>query len=160
MQRIFLVLILFSLFFSSCHTRRLASKPANNKVDLRDLHIQKALRQEIAQWMGTPYRYGGNDHKGVDCSGFVHAVFLKVYEVKLPRTSRDMYLKTEKIKLKNIREGDLVFFDYEGKGVSHVGIYLDQNKYVHASVSKGVVLSDMDNEYSRKRFVGVGRVKK
>ena len=61
--------------------------------------------------------------------------------------------------MKDLREGDLVFFNYTGKGVSHVGLYLGDGKYVHASTTKGVVISDVDNEYTKKRIVGAGRVK-
>ena len=61
--------------------------------------------------------------------------------------------------MKDLQEGDLVFFDYNGKGVSHVGIYLNNNKYVHASASQGVVISDLENEFVKKRIVGAGRVR-
>jgi Cell wall-associated hydrolases (invasion-associated proteins) len=124
------------------------------------LNIKKELKREINEWLGTPYKYGGNDKKGVDCSGFVQQVYKKVYHLNLPRTSSDIYSFCKKIKLPDLREGDLVFFDYEGKGVSHVGIYLSDNKFVHASSSKGVVISDLTNSYNKKKFVGAGRVLK
>jgi lipoprotein Spr len=68
-----------------------------------------------------------------------------------------MYSKCAKIKTSDLKKGDLVFFDFEGKGVSHVGIYLSNNEYAHASTSKGVVISNLDNAYMQKRYVGAGR---
>ena len=83
-----------------------------------------------------------------------------MYNTKLPRTSKDMYIFSEHIKLKDLREGDLIFFNYTGKGVSHVGIYLENNKFIHASTTKGVIVGDLNNEFTRKKIVGAGRVKK
>lgn len=151
-------LILLSL--PSCRSRKGHTNSASApRKELADLDIQKKLRQEIKSWMGVPYLYGGNDRKGVDCSGFVHAIYLSVYKINLPRTSKQMYNFCKKIKQEQLKEGDLVFFDYEGKGVSHVGIYLSEMNYAHASSSKGVVISSLVNTYNRKKYVGAGRVK-
>ena len=152
---------LFMLSIASCRSRKstISSSPSPKK-ELADLDIQRKLSQEIKAWIGVPYLYGGNDRKGVDCSGFVHAIYLSVYKVNLPRTSKQMYAFCQKIKEEDLKEGDLVFFDYEGKGISHVGIYLSEKNYAHASSSKGVVISSLDNAYTRKKYVGAGRVKR
>jgi probable lipoprotein NlpC len=160
-NRQLLYIICIAAFFStSCRVKKHAANThKSEKSELNALHIKKDLKKEIATWLGTPYKYGGVTRKGVDCSGLVNAIYSEVYELKLPRSSKDIYASCKKIKMKDLREGDLVFFNYTGKGVSHVGLYLGDGKYVHASTTKGVVISDVDNEYTKKRIVGAGRVK-
>jgi len=157
----FCLSLLLLLAVSSCRSRKAVTSPTppREKTALRDLSIQKNLRKEVNLWLGTPYRYGGNTQKGVDCSGFVNAVYLSVYHIQLPRSSKEIYARCKKISLRDLQEGDLVFFDYEGKGVSHVGLYLSDGQYVHASTSKGVVISALDNAFSKKKFVGAGRIR-
>ena len=112
----------------------------------------------IDEWYGTPYRYGGTTKKGVDCSAFSQYLFSDVYGITLPRTARDQYKLTNRISRTELREGDLIFFNTRG-GVSHVGVYLQNNKFVHASTSGGVTISDIFESYWVKRFIGVGRIK-
>lgn len=112
----------------------------------------------IDEWYGTPYRYGGNTKKGIDCSAFTLFLFADVYGAKLPRTSRDQFTVCEKISRSNLEEGDLVFFK-ERTRITHVGIYLGYNKFAHASSSRGVMISDLDELYFSRRFAGGGRVK-
>lgn len=154
------IFFVFTAFFTSCKVRKHAAVSKNTeKKELKELHVTKDLKKEINSWLGTPYKYGGVNKSGVDCSGLVNAIFLEVYEIKLPRTSRSIYTACKPVKIKDLREGDLVFFDYNGKGISHVGIYLSDSKYVHASASKGVVISDLNNEFTKKKIVGAGRVR-
>ncbi|MFD2525415.1 C40 family peptidase [Flavihumibacter stibioxidans] len=115
------------------------------------------MLQFIEDWYGTRYRYGGNDKRGVDCSGFTCAMSSTVFGKTLPRTSREQYDRAQKIPAEYLQEGDLVFFNTTG-GVSHVGIYLSNNKFVHASTSSGVVISDLNEDYYRRRFIGAGRL--
>lgn len=153
---------LIALIFMSTSCRVKKASITTKKIEkkeLSDLHLKRELRNEIKNWLGTPYKYGGNTKKGVDCSGFVQAIYMEVYELKLARTSKDMYAASKPIKMKELREGDLIFFNYEGKGVSHVGIYLADNKYVHASASKGVVISDITDTFVKKKIVGAGRMR-
>ena len=118
----------------------------------------KALLEGIDEWYGTKYRMGGTTKKGVDCSAFVCAVYLSVFGVTLPRTAKDQYHFARHISRTGLKEGDLVFFNTRG-GVSHVGIYLQNNKFVHASSAYGVTISDMFDPYYLQRFIGAGRVK-
>ncbi len=150
-------LFLFVIILASCGVKKEIVK--EEKKELKEISIKKDLKKEIASWLGTPYKYGGNTKRGVDCSGFVNMIYMDVYGVKLPRTSKEIYNQSKKIKMSELKEGDFVFFDYEGKGVSHVGIYLDDGKYVHASSQKGVVISTLNNTYTQKKFVGAGRYK-
>ena len=112
----------------------------------------------IDDWYGTPYRLGGTTKKGVDCSAFSQFLFASVYGFSIPRTAREQYNLTNRISRTELKEGDLIFFNTRG-GVSHVGIYLQNNKFVHASTSGGVMISDIFDEYWVRRFVGVGRLK-
>ncbi len=114
------------------------------------------LYQTIDDWYGTRYKYGGTSKTGIDCSAFVQTVFISVFGVTLPRTARDQYKSTRRISRTELQEGDLLFFNTTG-GVSHVGIYLTNNKFVHASVS-GVTISDMFEPYYVKHFISAGRV--
>lgn len=114
------------------------------------------LYQTIDDWYGTPYKYGGSTKYGIDCSAFVQAIFISAFGVTLPRTAREQYSATQHISRTQLQEGDLLFFNTQG-GVSHVGIYLQNNKFVHASVS-GVTISDMFEPYYVRHFVAAGRV--
>lgn len=114
------------------------------------------LYQSIDSWYGAPYRYGGTTKDGIDCSAFVESVFTSAFGITLPRTAREQYKATHHISRTELQEGDLLFFNTTG-GVSHVGIYLQNNKFVHASVS-GVTISDMFEPYYVKHFIAAGRV--
>jgi lipoprotein Spr len=112
----------------------------------------------IDDWYGTPYRLGGTTKKGVDCSAFTQFLFTSVYGLSIPRTAREQYNLTSRISRTQLKEGDLIFFNTRG-GISHVGVYLQNNKFVHASTSGGVMISDVFDEYWARKFVGVGRLK-
>ena len=112
----------------------------------------------IDDWYGTPYRLGGTTKKGIDCSAFSQFLFSAVYGLSIPRTAREQYSLTNRISRTKLKEGDLIFFNTRGN-ISHVGIYLQNNKFVHASTSGGVMISDIFDEYWASKFVGVGRLK-
>ncbi len=119
------------------------------------------LYREVNGWLGVPYKYGGNTKKGVDCSGLVAAVYGKVYGKKLYRSSSDIYQKNcRKIKKNKLHEGDLIFFatGKDKRRINHVGIYLKNGKFIHASSSKGVIVSRIDDAYYVRTYVGCGTV--
>lgn len=117
------------------------------------------LFRSIGEWMGTPYQYSGKSEKGVDCSGFVCEVYRDCYNVVMSGSARKIYGEVEQIKKNDLREGDLVFFMIKRNRVSHVGIYLSEDKFAHASSSKGVIISDLDDPYYKKYYYGAGRLK-
>jgi cell wall-associated NlpC family hydrolase len=110
----------------------------------------------IDDWFGTRYRYGGETKRGIDCSALTGALLLAVYGFNMPRTAREQYEATEHISKDELQEGDLVFFNTRG-GVSHVGVYLENDYFVQAS-SHGVTISNLDDHYYSKRFICGGRV--
>ena len=125
-----------------------------NDKDNRDLYAA------IDSWYGTPYLYGGCSTSGVDCSCFVGKIFKSVYGANLHRTANDIQLDMAKMVSRDaLREGDIVFFTNSNGKVSHVGIYLKDDLFVHSSTSNGVTISSLDNSYWKKHFYKGGRHK-
>ncbi len=124
-----------------------------------DLPAIGALIEEAVRWLGVPYKYGGNDKHGVDCSGLTSQVFLKSLNVKMPRTSREQQQWCDNIKKDNLLPGDLVFFatGSNRNRVSHVGIYIGNGDIIHASSSRGVIVSSLGETYYMKRYHSSGR---
>lgn len=138
-------------------------KDSNTKVsklgvELTDKDNTK-LYAAIDSWYGTPYLYGGCTTSGVDCSCFVGNVFKTVYGITLPRVAADIAKDVTLISRDRLREGDLVFFTNSNGKVSHVGIYLKDDMFVHSSTSQGVIISKLSNTYWNQHFYKGGRHK-
>lgn len=119
------------------------------------------LLREADTWIGTPYLYGGNDRQGIDCSGFVTQVYRNSVGISLPRTSREQQQYCSSIDKSQLQPGDLVFFTIRGGStVGHVGIYIGDDRMVHASSSKGVVISSLSSNYYVVNYYSSGRVEK
>ena len=126
-------------------------------IEMKDNH---ALYVESASWLGVPYRGGGTTRRGVDCSGLTSAIYSKVYRKGLERNSDDQRKKDcKKVKKGKLREGDLVFFHNgrKKKKATHVGIYLKDQKFIHASTSRGVIVSTLNEEYWKRHWLSGGR---
>ena len=117
------------------------------------------LLRSVDEWYGTRYKMGGTSKSGIDCSAFVQSVYLSAFGLTVPRTAFEQYKASSHISATEMKEGDLVFFNTTG-GVSHVGIYMGNNKFAHASVARGVTVSDLFDPYYLKRFLGIGRIEK
>ncbi|MBO7477863.1 MAG: C40 family peptidase [Salinivirgaceae bacterium] len=165
----FLTGLVAVLMLASCASSRSAA------ADERDVLSRKLgitvtkkdnikLYRQAAAWIGVRYRLGGTSKSGVDCSGFAGAIYKDVYGTKLHRSVDDIYHNDcKRIRRGRLREGDLVFFrtdDKRKKRPNHVGVYLKDGKFVHASTSKGVEINSLDNVFYRKAFVKGGRVAK
>ena len=145
-----LILNILAVLLASCGTSApsynykelaRASIRLNIDIDMKDNH---RLYVESAKWLGVPYRGGGNNKRGIDCSGL----------------TSHLYKNCRKVSKSKLREGDLVFFHNGRKKrtASHVGIYLKDNKFIHASTSRGVIVSSLNEEYYRKHWLSGGRV--
>lgn len=128
---------------------------------LLDIEVEKLTNKKLIeyvhQWWAVPYRIGGNSKEGIDCSAFVQGLTNEAFGVSLPRTSREQADFCKEIPKQDLKEGDLVFFA-SGRSISHVGMYISNNKFVHASTSMGVVISDLNEAYWSRRFVKAGRL--
>lgn len=109
------------------------------------------LREVFRRYEGTPYRYGGTNARGFDCSGFIQTAYREAYGVLLPRTTADLRASGYGVSRDRIQPGDLVFFRIRGKE-QHAGIYMGQNRFIHASTSVGVTESSLTDHYWRQRF--------
>jgi len=119
-----------------------------------------ALLAEAKQWLGTPYKYGGNDRNGIDCSALVLNVYRSALDIKLPRSSSEQARFCSPLAKGELMPGDLLFFATGSRGkISHVGIYIGDNRMIHSSSSKGVIISDIDSNYFQRTFAGAGYVK-
>lgn len=182
------VLALLMVGLSSCHSSRLAQgrddiygdnvggrRPDRNKGDVvrRDgdgkafdkgsIHASGKARGVIDaayDWLGVPYLYGGNSPSGTDCSGLVCMAFEKGAGMKLPRSSREQAKYSHSISLDKIEPGDLVFFVSRAGGdrINHVAIYIGDNSIIHATTSRGVAITRLDDNYWRSHYWGCGRV--
>ena len=138
-----------SMMPESLQSSAFSYKNSNNILD--------ALNQQYGNWKSVKYKMGGLSKRGVDCSGFVYLTFQEKLGVKIPRTTKLQYAFSKNINKKELRTGDLVFFK-TGIKQKHVGIYLTKMQFLHASTSKGVTVSDMDNPYWKKHFLSARRI--
>ena len=166
---IFSLVLLISL--SSCHTSNKAGvkksgKTRNERV-ISHIHMDeknkrgKKVVKEAMEWEGTPYKYAGSEKGvGTDCSGMVMATYLETTGIKLPRNSAKQAEFCEKISSDELKVGDLCYFatGKDPEKISHVGIMIDEENFIHASTSKGVVISKITTPYYIRTFIQFGRV--
>ncbi len=170
------LLLVMAVSLCACHTqKKVANYPTKKSYNVRvpeewrTLDIQlssadnKMLYKEIKGWLGTPYKYGGNTKNGVDCSGFVVQIYKAVYRKQIERNSAMIFQKNCRlIDVDDLQEGDLLFYctSKNANKISHVGIYLKENKFAHASASNGVKISDITEDYFIDHFYAAARVVK
>ena len=153
------------LLITSCTTTKIQPAGPTLKYEhhevakrhFNDDKIEKRLRQEYTRWKGTRHRLGGTGNRGIDCSGFVKAVYKDVFNIDLPRTTRAQVRQGQPVPFGKLRVGDLVFFKPPSYP-RHVGIYLGGSEFVHASKNKGVTLSKIDRYYWGKYYWTARRI--
>lgn len=117
------------------------------------------MNRVIANYMSVPYRSGGTGQHGLDCSGFTYVAYRDYDGTRLPLTVRTLFRLENRVEYNDMAYGDLVFFKIDKRKVSHVGVYLGEGKFVHASRSRGVVIDDLTDQYWADRYAGARRVK-
>nr|WP_294948455.1 C40 family peptidase [uncultured Mucilaginibacter sp.] len=180
-----LAFIFAAVVLLSCHSRKLTVRNSNGQFSVpvrRGPYIMVKPDKEIAdkyaalmgqkrndiqngrlysfidEWMGTPYRFGGLDKDGIDCSGLVFLLQLQVYDTPVPRTCAMQVNSIKRKYEEELKEGDLVFFDFDGKQFSHVGVYLQNGYIVHASTRRGVVIVKLHDNGIYQYFSRAGSV--
>ena len=111
----------------------------------------------VYDWIGTPYRFGGSTRNGIDCSAFTKELYSQVFNMDIERNSRDIFSMVSPVGKDDLKEGDLVFFKIHSRRISHVGIYLGNNRFAHAS-ARGVAISSLDDAYYKRYFYRGGRM--
>lgn len=152
----FWLLFITALFLAGCSSH---CAPVPNARLSDSIAVIAGLNDQLQTWHGTPYRYGGMSRSGVDCSGFVLMTMRDKFDLQLPRDTRTQSKIGTEIDKDDLLPGDLVFFK-TGSGESglHVGIYDTNNQFIHASTSRGVMRSSLDNVYWRKNFWQARRI--
>lgn len=146
---------------SGSHASTHRPAPAPKHIDFSTPHVAtvNTLLREADTWIGTSYAFGGNDRSGVDCSGFVTQVYSRALDIRLPRTSWQQYEYCTPLTRDQLQEGDLVFFTVRGgSSIGHVGIYIGNDQMIHASSSKGVIISSLSLPYYTTNYYGAGRI--
>lgn len=128
--------------------------PTNQKTKIN----KDKMDDIINSYLGTPYRENGTSRLGIDCSGLVREVYRRYSGINLPHDTKKLYTLVKDVKKRNLLYGDLVFFALDSEEVSHIGIYLGEGQFVHASSSQGVIISSLNEDYYRKNYVGARRV--
>ena len=157
---------------TGCHSSKNSAKPKPKPIveDIRRPHVkpqpapagqvQEALVKEARAWIGTPYVFGGTSYDGADCSGFLQTLYKEVADISLPRTTREQREYCQPVNDDERSVGDILFFSSKKSGgsVTHVGMYIGDNKMIHASSSRGVVEEDLSLQYYQTHYLGIGRV--
>ncbi|MDQ3109000.1 MAG: C40 family peptidase [Bacteroidota bacterium] len=155
----------------SCHTEKHAStgntseettlkKKYAGLMGVKENEITNIrLYKFIDSWYGVPYKSAGKTKAGADCSGFVSVLCAQVYNKTISGSSASIFASCNTVSEKNLQEGDFVFFKINSEKISHVGIYLKNRRFVHASTHKGVMINSLDEAYYAKYFYKGGRIK-
>jgi cell wall-associated NlpC family hydrolase len=155
----------FTLLTTSCATNQKQSTAATSDLNRvgnaqrqpQTNNVEQRILEQYQRWKGTRHQLGGTGSKGIDCSGFVKAVYQDVFKIDLPRTTKAQVRQGKFVSYNDLRPGDLVFFtppDYP----RHVGIFLSRSQFMHASKTKGVTISKIDAYYWGKYFWTARRI--
>ncbi len=151
------VLLLITFLLQSCTSSSLNHTPTSYNRSHSE-HAER-LYQQYEVWRGTPYQLGGTTRRGIDCSAFTQITLQQKLGIKLPRTTIQQQATGQPVDKRQLSAGDLVFFKTGGDKQRHVGIYIEDGLFLHASTSKGVIISRLDNPYWEKHYWKSMRVK-
>src|ERR1700744_4285978 len=174
MKKIILAVALsLSIFAAQAQTKTAPAQPAEKPADEQDGLIKEyfsqimgvalsttsnvKLFQFVYDWVGTPYHFGGDSRKGIDCSAFTKELYSNVFNLTIKRNSRDIFSMVSPVSKDDLKEGDLVFFKIHSRSISHVGIYLGNNRFAHASL-RGVAINSLEDGYYSRYFYKGGRL--
>ncbi|MDB5111915.1 MAG: glycoside hydrolase [Mucilaginibacter sp.] len=174
MKKFTLAIALFlSVLATQAQTKIVPNQPADKAPDEQESLAKDYLSQIMGvalsatsnmklfhfvyDWIGTPYRFGGSSKNGIDCSAFTKELYSEVFNLDIKRNSRDIFSMVSPVSKDDLKEGDLVFFKIHSRSISHIGIYLGNSRFAHAS-SKGVAISSLDDAYYSRYFYKGGRV--
>lgn len=166
--RIVILFILFPILLFAQQKRKKNRVVKKDKISIYDYYASQHLSldsvatpflfYQVYDWIGTKYKYSGDSKKGVDCSGFVNMMYTNTYCIPLNGGSRDIWQTMKPVEKHELKEGDVLFFKIKKGQISHVGIYLGNDKFAHSSVKAGVIISDLNEAYYKKYFYKGGRV--
>ncbi|MDB5002151.1 MAG: glycoside hydrolase [Mucilaginibacter sp.] len=172
-KTILAIALFFSVLAVQAQTKTVPNQPADKPADEQEslakdylsqiMHVAVSATSNLKlfnfvyDWIGTPYRFGGNTKKGVDCSAFTKQLYDQVFNLDIKRNSRDIFSMVSPVSKDDLKEGDLVFFKIHSRSISHIGIYLGNSRFAHASL-KGVAISSLDDAYYSRYFYKGGRV--
>lgn len=123
----------------------------NERLEINKNKNSKDFAKFYKEWKGVRYKFGGNSKNGIDCSAFIQQAYKKTHNIQIPRTTLLQSKRGKRIKKSQLKLGDLVFFK-TGRNSRHVGIYMEDGKFMHASTKKGVTISKLDNVYFNKHY--------
>lgn len=138
--------------------RAASAKKAAKRATPKAAPSPKTLEGLANTWLGTRYKMGGTTKKGIDCSGYVMVIYKELYNIDVPHNAAAIYKDSrgKSVSRGDLREGDLVFFG-DFWGISHIGIYLNGDRFTHASTSRGVMISPMNDKYWSPKYKGARR---
>ncbi len=162
--KIFALLFFIAVILAACGTRKHAVNPSTTKA-AKVANAMAALKSKplyrfINDWTGVRYLLGSMDKKGIDCSGFAYLLQKDIYGQILPRVAKDQANAITNKDINDLKEGDLLFFSFNGKAIDHVGVFLNTNFFVHASTTRGVIVDDLTLPVYKKALVKGGSLKK
>lgn len=143
--------LLALMLFSGCSTTTVQRPQA-----VPDPLLKQSLLAHLRYWEGTPYAHGGNSQRGIDCSAYTQRIYADVLGIDIPRSTKEQAALGTRISRAQLKVGDLLFFR-TGFTTQHVGVYLGDGTFIHASTSEGVKRSNLDNRYWRKHYTGARR---
>ena len=132
-------------------------RPTRSNVTPKGLNRDRVLL-DVISYLGAPYQFGGSDKSGIDCSALTANVYSKAVGAQLPRSTAGQYGLGAPVTKDDLQFGDLVFFTTTGRAPSHVGIFIEDDLFAHASVSYGVTISSLESGYYKNRYVGARRI--